>query len=814
MLVAPAGYGKTTLARQWLAAGERRSAWYVCRRSSADVAALAEGVVMAARSVVPEFGSAILDRLAATDVPAHELDVLAEMMLEEFETWPRDAWLVIDDYHLISESPPAELFLAEIASSPGIRLVVIGRTRPAWATARRVIYGEILDIERDALEMTEAEADLLLGASNRRTTGIRGLESRWPALLGLAALAGGMPRGRPLPSSVYDFLADELFAALSPQAKEAALAIVPMPRMERETAQALLGSRTGAALAEAAAAGIVELSAGGAIEMHPLIREFLLTKQDSTSDGHARQLFHVLLEQKRWDDAFTVVQEFVPSSLEELFRAALPDMLARSHVQTLQTWLEFGNATAVAGPASEYASAELAFRNGSCVEALASARALARGLPDSDELKTHVLILAGRAAQLASLEEEALASYRDAKSLAKSREMRRVALWGEILAAIDLELPEAEQLLADAESECDTLVDVIFQAGRSLTLDYRRGRLRSLDKAYALVSSAHRLRDPLQRCSFFNLLATVLAVAGEYERSLEICEVLVTESKRHRLDFVVAYALGTSAVCYAGGREFDDAFRALEKAVLAGRRQQDTHAILNAEAIRSRIHFSRGEYGDAHDALTTDASSAIPSMAAEVLACRGLALAAVGRLSEAHNDAEAASKLSTAIEPRVLVPGIYAICAAERDPAEAASAVDHLIITALDSRNLDSLVTVYRGVPEVMARASPSCLDDLVRVMKKVGDDPLESAIKALCQSKSAARTVLSPRESEVAQLLAQGYTNIEIGEKLFITPATAKQHVSSILAKLGVRTRTEAALRVAATGARQATWTRHTSGD
>src|SRR5688500_7171689 len=92
MLVAPAGYGKTTLARQWLAAGERRSAWYVCRRSSADVAALAEGVVMAARSVVPEFGSAILDRLAATDVPAHEVDVLAEMMLEEFERWPSDAW--------------------------------------------------------------------------------------------------------------------------------------------------------------------------------------------------------------------------------------------------------------------------------------------------------------------------------------------------------------------------------------------------------------------------------------------------------------------------------------------------------------------------------------------------------------------------------------------------------------------------------------------------------------------------------------------------------------------------------------------------
>jgi DNA-binding NarL/FixJ family response regulator len=135
-------------------------------------------------------------------------------------------------------------------------------------------------------------------------------------------------------------------------------------------------------------------------------------------------------------------------------------------------------------------------------------------------------------------------------------------------------------------------------------------------------------------------------------------------------------------------------------------------------------------------------------------------------------------------------------------------------VTAIESRNLDSLVTVYRGVPEVMAHASASCLDELAAVMRRMGDDELESAIKALTESKSSASTALSPREAEVAELLAQGYTNIEIGEKLFITPATAKQHVSSILGKLGVRTRTEAALRLAAMRTRQATWTRRTSGD
>ncbi len=52
----------------------------------------------------------------------------------------------------------------------------------------------------------------------------------------------------------------------------------------------------------------------------------------------------------------------------------------------------------------------------------------------------------------------------------------------------------------------------------------------------------------------------------------------------------------------------------------------------------------------------------------------------------------------------------------------------------------------------------------------------------------------LTSRESEVLGLLAEGRTNREIGEKLFITEKTASVHVSNILAKLGVSNRGEAA--------------------
>jgi DNA-binding CsgD family transcriptional regulator len=52
----------------------------------------------------------------------------------------------------------------------------------------------------------------------------------------------------------------------------------------------------------------------------------------------------------------------------------------------------------------------------------------------------------------------------------------------------------------------------------------------------------------------------------------------------------------------------------------------------------------------------------------------------------------------------------------------------------------------------------------------------------------------LTPREYEVLGLIGRGLTNREIGAALFMSPKTASVHVSRILAKLGVRSRVEAA--------------------
>lgn len=60
--------------------------------------------------------------------------------------------------------------------------------------------------------------------------------------------------------------------------------------------------------------------------------------------------------------------------------------------------------------------------------------------------------------------------------------------------------------------------------------------------------------------------------------------------------------------------------------------------------------------------------------------------------------------------------------------------------------------------------------------------------------SRTADVSPLTPREEEIAKLLASGQTNAEMADTLSLSVFTVKNHVSSILMKLNARTRTEAA--------------------
>jgi DNA-binding NarL/FixJ family response regulator len=72
-----------------------------------------------------------------------------------------------------------------------------------------------------------------------------------------------------------------------------------------------------------------------------------------------------------------------------------------------------------------------------------------------------------------------------------------------------------------------------------------------------------------------------------------------------------------------------------------------------------------------------------------------------------------------------------------------------------------------------------------------------EFASRSSAQAVAARRRLeaLTAREREVTVAVAQGLSNAEIGRRLFMSEATVKAHVSSILAKLGLSNRVQAAI-------------------
>ena len=87
-------------------------------------------------------------------------------------------------------------------------------------------------------------------------------------------------------------------------------------------------------------------------------------------------------------------------------------------------------------------------------------------------------------------------------------------------------------------------------------------------------------------------------------------------------------------------------------------------------------------------------------------------------------------------------------------------------------------------------------LPDLVRALELVasGGVYIDAGLTAvLAMRRTSSSPTVTQREREILRLLADGYTNEEIGKRLFISPETVRTHIRRTIAKLGAKTRTQA---------------------
>ena len=148
MLIAPAGYGKTTLAEQWVARDGRVGIWYTARSASTDVAALALGIARAATAIIddsrspsprapPRAARAGRERPDTRRDPERGSRRVARQCVARPRRLPRD--------HAGTEGRGLRRGTRR-AVSP-VQFLIASRVRPRWVASKRVMYGDVLEIE-------------------------------------------------------------------------------------------------------------------------------------------------------------------------------------------------------------------------------------------------------------------------------------------------------------------------------------------------------------------------------------------------------------------------------------------------------------------------------------------------------------------------------------------------------------------------------------------------------------------------------------------------------------------------------------------
>jgi ATP/maltotriose-dependent transcriptional regulator MalT len=803
LLAAPAGYGKTTLARQWSERQTGPVAWYRTTRASGDVALLAVQLDELLASVAPVVPREPLEVSAIAAVNPSPLP-LGRAIVRRFEHLTQDVLLVVDEWEAAGTEEAEEL-LAMLVQRLDVRFLVTTRTRPAWFTSRLEMYGEGREIGVDELAMTAEEAAQVLAGSEAVAGRARMLRTAdgWPAVLGLAAMSGevDLTSSSLLSDTLYEFLATELLAVAAPETQDALMLLAAASITDVEVARTVLGASADSVIEDAQARGLVAVRDRKSLSLHPLLRA-LLNRRFEAADAETRKALlsrcRRLFDLQRWDETLSIAEvardaAFVTDAIE----AALDDLLTTGRTSSLQRWIGAARAAGAEGGIIDYAESEALLRANELERAMALAMQATGSL--AGDLASRAHIVAAWAAHLTNRDDLAEQQAESAVALAQAQASRERAVALLFTAAVELESPylrdRLEQYKRTARSGIEQSM-TIAAAGLSLA-EFEGGLVPAIDEARRALSLAEEGVDPLTHTALLRMYIYGLILTCRYDESLEHIERQMRIAESYGLEFPVGYAQLARARALTGMRRFGAAERTLSK--LEGRMQElpDMFFLSHLPVERARLYLSLGEPQRALDVLAlTPLERLSRAHRGELLALRALVHAAAG-----HSQSEQA--LTLAKQARTMSRGQETMAVSSL--AEAVVALDagqtataaFRIQAVIDSRIWDPVVVAVRSTPTLgafIAEQGDEWPSWLQRLLSASSDASLACNLGLSVPRTGRRRADLTPRENEVHELLAQGLTNEQIAKQLYLSVSTVKVHVKHIYEKLGVQSRPEAA--------------------
>jgi ATP/maltotriose-dependent transcriptional regulator MalT len=794
LLLAPAGYGKTTLARQW-AKTLSRSIWVTNSPAHRDVAVLAEDLAKGIDCFDGDAQTFVREYLAAHANPQRTYRRIAVSLGQRLEV-AGVRWLFLDDYHELLNSPEAEDLVDVLQQETSARFVIASRQRPKWAGSRRVVYGEVAEIGRDLLAMTEPESIELLGDEKASLTLAKQAEG-WPAVLALAAAAeDASPPSEAVPSALHRFFAEELFQRAPASLQDQLLGLALLPTLDAHA----LDETSTKAIEPGRELGFV--AGDEPPELHPLLREFLLEKLLERPDGtdRVRAAIEHCTRIGAWDGALSLLTRFRFDDLvESVLTDAFKPLARRGRLETLSSFAAvFRVAPSFPPPTLDVVEADAALRDGNFALAADLASRVRAVLPAKHPLRSRIAAVEAHSnVQLARF-ELAEDAFLDAQETALDDVDETEALHGLALARIFGERGNADAVVRELWQRRHTSPIYLL---RATTTELSRRRLEEgLAGSLNLEEPLHAcslVEDPRARTSFTYGAAYALAQQGNYRTADTWLPLVWKDINEYDLEFARPHATWTTALIQIGLRRFGEAERLLQSLEDGAAERGDEQHALNARILRARLLLQTGKQDGAAALTSRDCPARLyPSWRGEYLATRAIALAALDESGDADALADDALATSRMVEVRMLAAAARAISAARSAHPNDAS---RLLVAASSLGVWDPVVCALRTCPilsDVLTQ-DPSWRDRIGLLYDASNDLGLARRAGFRTRSNRSPEELLTPREMEVLGLIARGMRNAEIAKALFISQSTTKVHVRHILEKLGVRTRAEAVLRL-----------------
>lgn len=835
LISAPAGFGKTTLLSDWIRAKPLPAAWLSLDPSENDLIGFLRYLTAAVQTLYPDTARATSQLLKA---PQSLASLSAESILVSFindlsfiET---PFLLVLDDYHLIENRKihQAVEFLVE-HSPPHLTLVLATRSDPVLSLARWRVLQVLTEIramdlcftlqettqllnDRLALQLSHSDLKLI---SHRTEGWAAGLQLAFLSLKGRNDISSFIRAFKADNRYVVDYLMEEVWQCQPPALQSFLLKTSILDRLEAGLCDAVTmenNSHQMLQLIEKSNLFLFPLDDQRQwFRYHGLFADLLRQRLDNSQD--ASELHH---RASLWYHENGYMHQAVDHALQ----AADHELAAQLIQEIAEHDWDRGQQSQLLKWIKQLDPSLIDINPQMCIY-------FARELWENNEVDASEFYLH---------QAEQLLSRSDITQ--KGDFLGRIAVMRGIMASyrgnsekIIHHIHQAMQLLP-AEN-------LIWQSVATTTLGFAYGwsGIGNMPKAAEAFEQASRLCDKAQNTYFYlfaeGCLCTVMAYMGRLEKSMQRLQAALQYAKDHRMERTapVASILGTMGLIYCQWNEIEKGMEFIKKGLEISLVCMDPLVTTSLQMALVKSHLYLRECDKAQtlidEMIACEEKFLVPPWinvnldALQVMIWLLQKKMAPIEKWSLQQQLSIDDPLNQRTELRYMTFALVLL--AENREDEALVLIERLVDQARSSERIfmlielllvkmDILLKTYKKDQAIeilesalqYGQSGPFILpflayaDRIAPLLTELrahhkGDGFIDSLISfeplSSLSNQPHSTELLSQRESEVLALLSVGFSNKEIGEKLFISLNTVKTHIKNINSKLDVSNRVQA---------------------